>query len=164
MIVDLLEMKIMWGVFPFLYSPDEEPPQKPHLTAHIYVSARMCATTLSSGTASDGNEASAGPSFPPHRLELLCDWGKHRLLWHHVEEVFILVCGAGIWFSIGDSASDNLVEYRGVGKRGRQSSRKERGATMQQDRACVWNCLNPCVVWIRLGEESGKEREVLKPV
>lgn len=85
-----------------------------------------------------------------------CSVGKHGLLWHHVEEVFILVCGAGIWFSTGDSVSDNLVEHGGVRKKGRQYSRKERGATMQQDRAYVWNCLSPCVVWIRLGEESGK--------
>jgi len=49
--------------FPFLYFPDEEPPQKLHLTAHIYISAK----TLYCITHSDGNEANVGTSCAPYR-------------------------------------------------------------------------------------------------
>lgn len=44
MTVDLLEMKIMWAVFRFLYFPDG-PPQT-SLNSTYYVSALMCAKTL----------------------------------------------------------------------------------------------------------------------
>lgn len=72
----------MWDVFPFLYFPDEEPPQKLHLTAHIYVNALKCTKILYCVTHSDGNEASAGTSCASYRLvgqtgnRLLCDWAS----------------------------------------------------------------------------------------